>query len=439
MSATDQCATEVLSHYPAVFRIGRPIPFGNHGGFSGARRWRVEASGHAFCLRAWPSHQPDPSRLEFLHRLMRRARSNRVSSVPAVLLTEDGRSHVERADQLWDLTEWMPGVADFHSNPTRDRLEHASAALAGIHDAWERYSSASREECPALLRRLDAAASWQGLRRSGWQPRWDRIAIDPVRPVAERAWRLLDQRIAVIPGRLRAWADWRGPLQPCLCDVWHDHLLFVGDRLTGLIDYGAVKIDHPAVDGARLLGSQVPDDPDAWQAGLGAYRFVRPFSDEEAELALALDETGTVIGVATWLRWLYEEFRSFEDRAAGTAVGSASRSAGEEVTPSRRQARRPNGMVRPASRRPEAPGADIDCHRMSRAGVPAGVPACPTDRMDSDTPAKPCNGMRTLSGKPGWWSRSASRRWFGSYSSRPCMSGNGRPNLRQSNTAAGDT
>jgi Ser/Thr protein kinase RdoA (MazF antagonist) len=305
-----------LALYPPPFRDPRPQPLGNHGGFSGARLWRVEAGGQSFCLRAWPAHQSDPSRLDFLHGLMRQARSAGLPFVPDVIAAADGRDHVAHAGRLWDLTEWLPGKADFHTSPSAARLEAAASALARVHCAWEKFSAAGPDVCPALLRRLAAAAEWQQLRHSGWRPRWDADANDPVQPVAERAAALIDRRVTEVPGRLQRWAGRRWPLHPCLCDVWHDHLLFAGDRLTGLIDYGAAKVDQPAVDVARMLGSLVPDDAASWQIGLRAYRATRPFGDEEAELARALDETGTVIGVATWLRWLYEEFRPFADRAA---------------------------------------------------------------------------------------------------------------------------
>jgi homoserine kinase type II len=307
---------EILTRFPAVFHTARTTPLGNRGGFSGARLWRVETAGQAFCLRAWPKHQSDSARLDFLHGLMRRARSAGLSFVPAVIAATDSRDHVELAGELWDLTEWVPGVADFHGNPSPARLETAGVALARVHAAWEQFTPSIADVCPALVRRLDAAAGWQTLRGSGWQPRWQATDIEPVRPVAERAWRLIDRRVADVPTRLRQWVDRRWPLQPCLCDVWHDHLLFEGDRLTGLIDYGAAKVDHPAADVARMLGSLVPDDPSAWQVGLGAYRSIQPFGDGETEFARALDQTGTTIGVATWLRWLYEENRPFEDRAA---------------------------------------------------------------------------------------------------------------------------
>lgn len=310
----ERSAREVLRHYSLPADVALLQALSNHGGFSGAQIWRVEVAGAPFCLRAWPSRQSDPAHLIYLHRLMLRARAAGLDYVPAVARAANGASHVECARRLWDLTDWMPGRADFHATPSAARLTAACTALARLHAVWATIDPPLRGACPALQRRLKSAAEWLQLRRGGWQLRWDRADDDPARPVAERAWRLLAGRVEAVPRRLRPWLNGRWNLQPCLCDVWHDHLLFEGDCLTGLIDYGAVKIDHPAVDLARLLGSLVPDDAAAWEVGLRAYRSMQPF--DEPELVQALDETGTVLGTANWLRWLYEERRSFEDRAA---------------------------------------------------------------------------------------------------------------------------
>jgi homoserine kinase type II len=288
----------------------------NRGGFSGARIWCIEAAGQRFCLRAWPERQSDSQHLDFIHGLMRTARSASLDFVPAVVDTTDGRGHHFLQGRLWDLTEWMPGRADFHTRPTATRLEVATRALASLHSCWRHSHGGRASICPAIQRRLAAASEWNDLRRGGWRPPDATTDLDPVRPVAERAWQTIDRLVASVPGRLRARAGRQWTLQPCLCDIWHDHLLFEGDRLTGLIDFGSAKIDHPAVDIARMFGSLVPDDDASWQVGLRAYRAVRRLSDEESDLALALDETGTIIGVATWLRWLYEERRPFEDRSA---------------------------------------------------------------------------------------------------------------------------
>jgi len=105
-------------------------------------------------------------------------------------------------------------------------------------------------------------------------------------------------------------------LQSCLCDIWHDHVLFEGTTVTGFVDYGGVKIDHVAVDLARLLGSMVEDRADLRTAGLEAYQRIRPLSLQEEELVSVLDETGTLVGLITWLKWLYVDSKQFDVRAA---------------------------------------------------------------------------------------------------------------------------
>jgi homoserine kinase type II len=311
-SVLDDAARAVLSRYPAVLRPGSLTPLGNHGGFSGSRLWRVTGAGGALCLRAWPA-QEEGARLAWRHRLMAWARQEGLTFVPAVLAAGP-TTWVEYAGLLWELTEWLPGRADFHECPSRARLEEACRALARLHAVWERLGEPGRGPCPALRRRLACLEEWHRLLRSGWRPPLG--GADPSRPLVERACRVLARRVDQVPGRLQPWAGAAWRLQPCLCDLWHDHLLFEGDRLTGLVDYGAVKTDGVAVDLARLLGSLVEDDAEGWRVGLGSYREVRGLSREEEELARALDQTGAVLGVVNWLRWLYGGERAFEDRRA---------------------------------------------------------------------------------------------------------------------------
>jgi homoserine kinase type II len=164
-----------------------------------------------------------------------------------------------------------------------------------------------------VRRRLDAAAAWAALASSGWRPTF--AADDPVRPWAERAWPLLGRRIGEVPRLLGPWGERPLPVHPCLCDVWHDHVLYEGQRVSGLIDYGAVKVDHVAVDLARLLGSLVPDEPRRWAEALEAYSSVRRLTPEEEALARVLDRTGAAIAAASWLRRLSHEGEAVEDRA----------------------------------------------------------------------------------------------------------------------------
>jgi homoserine kinase type II len=313
-SLLDQAARQVLAQYPGFHASETVLPVGNAGGFSGARLWRLRADG-PLCLRAWPPGSTSPERLRWLHGLLDTAREAGLSFVPAVLRTSRGTTWIEHSGRLWELTSWMSGRADFHAHPTSARLSSACSALAQLHAVWSGID-ASTGPCPGVQRRLQAARTRCELRRNGWQPPIPRASSDELHRWARRAWDLLDAHADFIPHALAGWAERPLLLHPCLCDVWHDHVLFEGDTVTGLVDYGSVKVDHVAVDLARLLGSLVADNRAAWAAGLDAYARLRPLSPAEQSLARILDETGTLVGLMNWLLWLYRDGRIFDDPAA---------------------------------------------------------------------------------------------------------------------------
>ncbi|MBI3821682.1 MAG: phosphotransferase, partial [Planctomycetes bacterium] len=302
----DLAPLEVLSRYPAILQ--GPLTFlGNHGGFSGARLWRVDTPAGSSCLKAWPTDARTPQDLTWIHGLM--ARASRLPWLPRVMATSDGATFIVHQGRLWELTTWMPGVADFSAAPTPARLTAACTALAELHRAWSPVDT-NTDLCPAILRRMDSWRTWQQLVQTGWRPAWQ--PADPYAAIAETLWRQVANRIDAVPRLLTPWLTQRVPVQPCVCDLWHDHVLFTGDAITGIIDFGSVKVDHPAVDLARLLGSLIGDDEERWETGLAAYARIRPLSPGERQLARDLDHTGTVLAGAHWLRWLYHERRIYE-------------------------------------------------------------------------------------------------------------------------------
>ena len=115
---------------------------------------------------------------------------------------------------------------------------------------------------------------------------------------------------------IHRWAAEKVPLQPCLRDIWHDHVLFEGDRVSGLIDFGSVQFDNVAANVARLLGSMLGDDAAAWQRGLAAFETVRPLSDVEKSLVSAFDKSTVLMAGLNWLQWFFREGRQFDDRGA---------------------------------------------------------------------------------------------------------------------------
>jgi len=281
------------------------------GGFSGAAVWRISGSGTpGFCLRRWPA-DADPDRLRGIHSLLNHIADCGMTVVPVPLPDGSGASLVRHAGRWWQLEPWMPGTADFMDHPVDARLDSAMRGLAQWHIAAARFDPSAAE------------ARWLSHSPSSPSPAiTDRISLidDGTRrlPAIEQAlvqephvrFRELGMRITLLFRRssrtvresLVAATGIRVPLQPCLRDVWHDHLLFTGNELTGLIDFGAVRTETVASDLSRLLGSLLHDDHLRWQQALEAYTAVRPLSEAEQRLVPLLDQSGVLLSGLTWLK-----------------------------------------------------------------------------------------------------------------------------------------
>jgi homoserine kinase type II len=307
MSAESYVLTRFLRTSPDSL-----VRLGSAGGFSGASIWKVGTPSGSWCLKAWPAETPR-ERLERIHSWMAQARDAGLRFVPAIAAAVDGATIVEANGRLWDLSEWMPGRADFHSRPTETRMEAACVAIAKLHQVWRAGTHAVGEPT-SITRRLQVVAEWQSLITSGWVPRFTASSFDPVTVPARAVWDLLSQLVPTVGQALAAWVGRPLPLHPCLCDIWGDHVLFTGDEVTGVIDYGSMRIDHPAADLARLLGDLVGNSQALNDAGLSAYGRFAPLSSNDALLVRALDQTGTILAAVRWLTRLYHDRESFGDR-----------------------------------------------------------------------------------------------------------------------------
>lgn len=105
-------------------------------------------------------------------------------------------------------------------------------------------------------------------------------------------------------------------LQPCIRDIRAEHVLFTGDEVTGLIDYGALRMDTVVGDLVRLLGSLLGNDRAKWEVALAAYSAIRPLLPQERAMIPAWHRASVVLSAANWLDWLFLERRQFPDLAA---------------------------------------------------------------------------------------------------------------------------
>jgi len=117
-------------------------------------------------------------------------------------------------------------------------------------------------------------------------------------------------------GQLEQAAQVEVPQQVCLRDIWHDHILFSEDRVSGIIDFGALAWDTVAMDVARLLGSLTVDYGEYWQRGLAAYHEAHALGENELLLVQAFDRSTVLMSGLNWMDWIFRQNRVFDDGSA---------------------------------------------------------------------------------------------------------------------------
>lgn len=282
------------------------------GGFSGAGVFQIECSAGKFALRLWPSESLPAERILGLHRLLHSVFAAGVTQVAAPVIGLQGVSLQQSNDQLWHLEPWREGIADFHEHPSQERIDSAFACLARWHQVartftptaaeapW--FSSRESSMSPAAEERLSLLRSWMH------QDELHRVSIGLNRAAPnhrhlfDRAIRQCEQHAESIANQLHQAMSLRVDIQPCLRDIWHDHLLFSDEQLTGLIDCNACRTESVASDLARLLGSLFGDDHTSRTAALAAYQSHRKLTTDELVLTDVLDRSGTVISAMHWVR-----------------------------------------------------------------------------------------------------------------------------------------
>ena len=302
----------LIRQFPIALNAARIEPLGNAGGFSGARLWRLSTRSGTWCLRRWPKEYRR-DQLEFVHQVLRYAGRQGCQIVPIPIAALDGSTYLARHGYLWELTEWLPGEASGEHAPVR--VNAAMESLAKFHqDVADFGSVASLQPPPGLKQRLILSEQW---RRGELDQLGDQITPGDwpeLAPLAQQIIQLFRMGVDRVQRELRAASEISVAVQPCIRDIWKAHVLFQGDQVTGIVDFGATKIDHVATDIARLLGSMVGDDAERWEQGIATYETVRPLSVAERNLTEVYDRSSILLSGLNWLRWIYTDKRQFENR-----------------------------------------------------------------------------------------------------------------------------
>jgi Ser/Thr protein kinase RdoA (MazF antagonist) len=316
--AVDGNIERILRLYPDDCRPQAVEPVDSALGFSGAKLWRITAPRGLLCLRRWPPEHPNQKRLEFIQAVLWHVDQEGFHLLPLPVETHHHHGYVWHAGHLWELVPWLPGRPDYRQSPSLEKLHNALTALARFHQAAATFPLPENGPAPSpgMQERRDRLTQ---LFDGGTATLAGAIAEGDWPELAARGRQLLALFADCAP-KLRPLvvqaAELPVALQPCIRDIWHPHVLFAGDQVSGIVDFGSLRPENVACDIARLLGSLAGDNQGHWQRGLAAYQAVQRLTEDELALVAAFDHSTVLMGGLQWLQWIYVEGRDFSDRGA---------------------------------------------------------------------------------------------------------------------------
>ncbi|QDU80592.1 homoserine kinase [Polystyrenella longa] len=312
--------SQVLAHYGLADGIGANAPPTVYRGFSGAEVYRVETVKGPVAVRRWPKDSLPRERIRELHRFLSHLRQTglKTVAVPFACRTNPTETLVDHKGNLWHCESWFPGNSDLASRLTPFRITASLQALADWHLAastfqplipastW--FSQSPQAAVPAIQERRVILQRWtpervvrildrlqfvQPNQQDEVWSKWVSEYLHEYLPLAPR-----------IEEELNQAALWQVRLQPCLRDVWHDHILLDGDQVTGIIDPTAARTENVAIDLARLLGSLFPPECEYWNLALEAYQQKNSLSQTELRLVSVFYRSSTLLSGLSWIEKL---------------------------------------------------------------------------------------------------------------------------------------
>lgn len=285
--------------------------------------WQCNSARGPLCLRGWSTTHPSHERLTLIHEAIHRV--SHLHFVPRLLRTSDGFTTVFANGRLWELSTWLPGEANYLKLPSHAKLLNAMEALSQLHSVWALDSTTNPS--PTVAERSSRIENWLArVRRTGSES-IDRSAPNEFRPLTTTTLYYLETAGPEILRELNMAGQTNVDTHFVLRDIWSDHVLYSGDAVSGIIDFGAGRVDEPATDLARLLGSLHPFEPAQRSVGIEHYNHCRRallptksltsdrssdrLSTVDTERVRILDRTATLLGALQWLDWLVLQRKEF--------------------------------------------------------------------------------------------------------------------------------
>lgn len=313
---------EVRQAWPALQQASQFKPIAE--GLSSSQVWQVQLPNTTLCLKAWPTTAITSQRLTELHQFQCELSAS-LFFIAKIERTMEGATFLKTQDHLWELSSWLPGAPVSALTVTLELGQAAIKAVARMHatsHSWKcQYGSST-----SVAQRIEILQRYQ-VRTTELKLSVER-ADEPLRTLASHTlkhFHSLSSRVEAELNRLTIPTE----LFWVIRDLHIEHVLFENGKVTGIIDFGAARMDEPLVDLVRLLGSFWPMDRRKRHEMLFAYLSLMNEVDSKKDSGLLLfgkqqqhqlsqlerykllDEASTLLSAMQWLQWLVVERQQF--------------------------------------------------------------------------------------------------------------------------------
>ena len=274
--------------------------------FSGSDHWKVDCGNASYCLKRWPATKPAVQTKRLIELVTPEVQRQGLP-IAAPLKCRRGGRFVFEQNRWWDLTPWQPGAPVKNAPISETRLENAMQWLAAYHEQAGNIKIETGRSQALNYRYQLSQTLVDGLlnRLSQWD--YEGLVAGLPELFIAYAQKSLPELVSLLEQQVGRELT----LLPVLADVWSDHVFFHENEVSGVIDFGAMKIDSPCLDLARLLGSYAGFDPSVITAGIKYYCAARTLDETQVALVELFDRAHVVLVGVQWLIWLGPEQRIF--------------------------------------------------------------------------------------------------------------------------------
>jgi Ser/Thr protein kinase RdoA (MazF antagonist) len=283
------------------------------GGFSRNRVWNVRLADFPiephYSLRFWNDQTYSLQRLKDIlsfHKILK----DKQIVVPEPKRWLNNEFVVSGEGGFWTIEEWLPGESlDGIEAVSDELLDQVVACISALHRAGREIGVTTRRS-KGVQERIDRI---ERLKSKVADPTPGDLMqyfvgtphIDSIKIGFETAHRFVQDQASVWVRLLNSIQDLPPECHWVMRDLWRENILIAHGRISGIIDFGASRIDWPILELVRCASSfLLPNDP-RWQSFLDSYALNLPTKESVSlELVLQLDQVATALSLIYWYEQL---------------------------------------------------------------------------------------------------------------------------------------